>query len=168
MKYIATVDGRDFQIDIDGADEVVVDEQARAVDLRPIYGTHLYSLIVDQRSYELFVERRPGSYAVMIEGDLYEVTVEDARLKRLKAMGGQQQPERGVDTVTAPMPGLVVRVLVEPGDRVAESQGLVILEAMKMENEIRSPRAGVVQSLGVAPGRTVNLGDVLAVVGAAD
>lgn len=165
MKYTATVDGHDFAIDVDRAGEVVIDDQLCRVDLRSIDGAHLYSLIVDNASYELFVERRSGSLAVMIEGDLYEVAVEDARLKQLQAMGGQRHEEHGLYTVKAPMPGLVVRVLVQPGDHVAESQGLMILEAMKMENEIRSPRAGVVRTVAAAPGQTVNQGDALAVVG---
>jgi len=166
MKYVATVDGHDLTIDIDRAGEVVVDGAASTADLRVIAGTQLYSLILDNRSFEVFVERRGGVYHVMIGGDLFAVDVEDARLRQLKAMGGQAHAQDDTATVIAPMPGLVIKVLVEPGEAVSEDQGLLILEAMKMENEIRSPCAGVVRSLAARAGQTVNLGDVLAVVDA--
>jgi len=164
MKYIASVNGRDFTIDVDRLGEVTVDERAHAVDLRDIGGTQLFSLILDNRSYEVFAERRAGVYDVMIKGDRYTIDVEEARLRQLKAMGGQAHVEQDAGMITAPMPGLVVRVLVEAGQEVEADQGLLILEAMKMENEIRCPRAGVVRSLGVAAGQAVNLGDLLAVV----
>jgi len=166
MKYIATVDGRDFTIDVDRPGEVVLDDQAHAVDLRSIDGNQLYSLILGNQSIELFVERREGRTFVLIAGDRYAVDVEDAHLKQLKAMGSQLHEEHGTVSVVAPMPGLVVRVMVEAGQAVAANQGLVLLEAMKMENEIRSPRDGVVKSVRAQPGATVSLGDLLVVVGA--
>jgi biotin carboxyl carrier protein len=168
MTYAATVDGKDFLLDIDGSGVVTVDGRGFAVDLRPIDDEHLYSLILDNESFELFVERREGVYYVLLEGDQYAVDVEDARLKQLRAMGDEGSEEDGAAVVVAPMPGLVVRVLVEPGQAVAEDQGLLILEAMKMENEIRTPRAGVVKVLNISDGQTVNPGETLAVVGEPD
>lgn len=164
MTYAATVEGKDFLIDVDRSGRVVVDEKAHEVDLRPIDDEHLYSLLLDNESYELFVERRRGVYYVLVRGDRYAVEVEDARLKQLRAVGEDAREESGASSVTAPMPGLVVRVLVEPGAEVALGDGLLILEAMKMENEIRSPRGGVVKVLNVADGQTVNPGEVLAVI----
>jgi biotin carboxyl carrier protein len=168
MKYIATVDGRDFTIDVDRAGEAVVDGAALSVDLQPIDGQQLYSVLVDRASFDLHVERRAGVYYILIEGDRYAVDVEDARLKQLKAMGRQEHAVHGSATVAAPMPGLVVRVMVAVGDTVAENQGVAILEAMKMENEIRSPRAGVVKTVQAVAGNTVNQGDALLVVGDGD
>jgi pyruvate carboxylase subunit B len=164
VKYIATVDGRDFEIDIDRQYEAIVDGTQHAVDLRVIDGAHLYSLVLDHESIELFVERREGQYFVLIEGDRYLVDVDQERLKKLKAFGGQVQDATGTAIVEAPMPGLVIRVLVAPGDTVAEDQGLVILEAMKMENEIRSPKSGIVQSVPVEDGKTVDKGDSLVII----
>lgn len=161
MKYIATVDGRDFEIDVERASEVVVDGVTHAVDLQPIDEAHLYSVVLDGASHELFIERRNGVYYILIEGDRYAVEVEQERLKRLKAMGGQKHEEHGAAQVRAPMPGLVVKVMVAVGDVVAEDQPLIILEAMKMENELRCPRAGVVRSIDTVPGAKVNQGDVL-------
>jgi biotin carboxyl carrier protein len=164
MKYLATVDGRDFEIDVDIAGEVTVEAAVHAVDLQPIDGAHLYSLVLDHASHELYIERRDGVYYILIEGDRYAVDVEQERLKRLRAMGTQPHEERGVARVVAPMPGLVVKVGVAVGDCVAEGDGLVIVEAMKMENEIRCPRPGVVTAVNIAVGDKVNLGDVLMVV----
>jgi biotin carboxyl carrier protein len=164
VKYVATVDGRDFVIDVERAGEVEVDGEPVAVDLEPIDGTHLFSLVVDHASHELFIERREGTYYILIEGDRYAADVEQERLKRLREMSGAQRDESGTRHIAAPMPGMVVKVLVNAGDSVAEDQGLVILEAMKMENEIRTARAGVVTSVNVQAGSKVNLGDILATV----
>ena len=165
MKYVTTVDGTDFAVEIEHAGEVTLEGQPYAIDLRPIDNQYLYSLIIGHQSYDLFVERRSGQYLVLIEGDRYLVDVEDAHLKQLKAMGGQRHEEHGTVTVSAPMPGLVVKLLVAVGDRVEAGDGLVILEAMKMENELRSPRPGVIKSIQARAAQTVNLGDVLLVVG---
>lgn len=167
MKYTATVDDNDFTIDVDHPGEVVVDGEALKVDLKAIDG-QLYSLLLGDRSFELYVERAAGEYFVLINGDRYAVQVQDARLARLKAMSQAEHETHGSATVLAPMPGLVVRLMVTPGDAVTEGQGVAILEAMKMENEIRAPRTGVVRAVHVQGGQTVNQGDALLVVGDAD
>ena len=173
MKYIATVDGRDLTIDIDRSGEILVDGEALTIDLLAVDTSaegaqvaQTYSLIVDNKSHELFVERRAGAYEVVIDGDLFSVEVEDARLKQLKAMGGEGAAESSAAAINAPMPGMVVKVLVEPGQMVEANAGLVILEAMKMENELRSPIAGVVKSVSAVAGQTVNQGDPLVTVDA--
>jgi biotin carboxyl carrier protein len=169
VKYIATIDasgaGRNYVVDVDRPTEVTVDGRDHQVDLRSIDGVHLYSLIVDDHSYELHVERIKGVYYVQLGGDRFAVDVEQERLKKLRAMGGTRHQEHGAAAVSAPMPGLVVRVFVEPGQPVAAGQSLVILEAMKMENEIRSPKTGVIESVAVASGDTVNKDDPLMVIG---
>jgi biotin carboxyl carrier protein len=167
VKYIATVDSRDFTIDVDQAHEVVVDGATLPVNLKAIDG-QLYSLLLGNRSHEVFVERSQGIYYVLIAGDRYAVDVEDAHLKHVKVVGSQAHETHGTTVVLAPMPGLVMRVLVTPGEAVLEGQGVVILEAMKMENEIRAPRTGVVQTVHVVGGKAVNQGDALLVVGDAE
>jgi len=166
VKYKATVGGRDLDIDVDRAGEVVVDGEAVATDLRPIDGLHLHSLLLNNRSYELHVERIAGMYYVYIEGNRYSVDVGDARLKELIAMSQRQRDTVSGAVVTAPMPGLVVKLLVAAGDPVTENQPLLILEAMKMENEIRSPAEGVVQSISAVAGAAVGIGDVLVAIAA--
>ena len=167
MKYTATVEERDFEVDIDRSGEVVVDGVTHTVDLRPIAGTSLFSLIIDNESHELLVERREGMYYVYLAGHRLPVDVGDARLKALIAMSRKKAGEASGATVAAPMPGMVVKVFVEVGAVVSAGDGLVILEAMKMENEIRSPTDGVVRQVAAAAGSTVNLGDVLVVIDAA-
>ncbi len=164
MKYKASVDSRDFTLDIDRPGEIVVDGVTVAADLVSIDGLHLYSLLVDGVSYDLHVERREGLYTVIVEGDRYTVDVGDAHLKELIAMSRRTHEEHGGAVIKAPMPGLVVKVLVAPGDEVKADQPVAILEAMKMENELRCPAAGVVRQLNIAAGQTVNMDDVLIVV----
>ncbi|MBK6767995.1 MAG: acetyl-CoA carboxylase biotin carboxyl carrier protein subunit [Ardenticatenales bacterium] len=129
-----------------------------------IDGENLYSLLVDGVSYDLHVERREGLYTVIIEGDRYVVDVGDAHLKELIAMSRRAHEEHGGAVIKAPMPGLVVKVLVAAGEPVAADQPVAILEAMKMENELRSPAAGTVKQVNIAPGQTVNMDDVLIIV----
>lgn len=168
VKYIATIEAAgsstDHVVDVDRASEVTIDGATHQVDLRSIDGEHLYSLILDDRSYEMHVERDKGAFFVQIGGDRYKVDVEQERLKQLRAMGGRQHEEHGNTTVPAPMPGLVVRVFVEAGQPVEVGQPLVILEAMKMENEIRSPRSGVVRDLLTTAGAAVNKDDDLLII----
>lgn len=166
MKYKATVDQRDFTLDVDRPGEVIVDGENVSVDLMSIDGEHLYSLLVDGVSYDLHVERREGLYTVIIEGDRYTVDVGDAHLKELIAMSRRGHEEHGGAVIKAPMPGLVVKVLVAPGDAVAADQPVAILEAMKMENELRNPAVGIVKQVNIVPGQTVNMDDVLIVVAA--
>jgi pyruvate carboxylase subunit B len=166
MRYQATVGDQNFEIFVEGPEEVTVDGEQHSVDLRPIDGHTLFSLIIDNRSHELHVERREGMYYVVMYGDRFAVDVGQARLKELIAMSRRGKEHASGAVVEAPMPGLVVKVLVAAGDTVAADQGLLILEAMKMENELRSPVAGIVRSVSVAEGATVNQGDVMVVVDA--
>jgi len=168
VKYKATVDHRDFTLDVDRAGEIVVDGVSVAADLVSIDGVHLYSLLVDGVSYDLHVERREGLYTVIIEGDRYTVDVGDAHLKELIAMSRRQHEEHGGAVIKAPMPGLVVKVLVAAGEPVAADQPVAILEAMKMENELRCPAAGTVKQVNIAAGQTVNMDDILIVVAPPD
>ncbi|MFQ5858160.1 MAG: biotin/lipoyl-containing protein, partial [Anaerolineae bacterium] len=139
MKYVATIDGQDFIIGIDRDGRVSVGDAAVDIDLESIDGRSLFSLILNGASYEVFVERHEDRYYVTIEGDRYEVQVEDERKKQLRELSGAKHEAAGELKISAPMPGLVVDVIVEEGQRVSAGDGVVILEAMKMENEIRTP-----------------------------
>ncbi|MFQ5340299.1 MAG: biotin/lipoyl-containing protein [Anaerolineae bacterium] len=161
MKYIATIDGQDFTIDIDRDERISLEGTPVSIDLESIDGRSLFSLILDRASYEVFTERHEGRYFVTIDGDRYEVRVEDERIKQLRELSGAKREEAGELRIAAPMPGLVVNVIVEEGQQVSVGDGVVILEAMKMENEIRAPSAGIVESIRVSAGQTVNQGDVM-------
>ena len=124
---------------------------------------------IGARSYELEArEIEPGSYLFFLNDRVREVRV-DERIKivdpkRLRSGQNSSGHHHGVAQIVAQMPGKVVRVHVEAGATVEKGAGVIVVEAMKMQNEMKSPRAGVVVSVNVKPGDTVNAGDVLAVL----
>jgi biotin carboxyl carrier protein len=124
-----------------------------------------YLLFLNTNVYECRVSERPaakGTFDVSIRGHNYEVTIVDP--KRLRSGQNSDRHDHGVAEIRAAMPGKVVRVHLEPGAAVEKGAGIMVVEAMKMQNEMKAPRAGVVVSINVKPGDTVNAGDVLAVV----
>jgi len=162
MKYVATINGQSYTIEIDSLNRVTIDGESRAVDLRQVGKLSLYSLLMDHASYEVVVEEEGhNTCRVMIGGELYEVRVEDERTRRLALANRQPNPPTGELAIKAPIPGLVVKVTVEAGDVVHAGQSVVILEAMKMENELRAPRQGTVHEVRVATGDKVDQGQVL-------
>ncbi|MBI4317100.1 MAG: biotin/lipoyl-binding protein [Chloroflexi bacterium] len=167
MRYFAEVEGSQHEVEIveNATLSVAIDGQPTKADLQRVDGPSLYSLILDQRSYEVYVEQREGKYMVMIGGELYWVKIQDERARRLAEVAPRGKAQEGEVVVRAPMPGLVKAIEVAPGDVVAKGQGLIVLEAMKMENELRAPQGGTIRSLNVAQGETVELGRVLVVLG---
>lgn len=122
----------------------------------------VYSVLLDGRSYDTHVERAIGHLIVSVQGHRFEIEVRDPRRWSPKAAG-----DRGgdIETVLAPMPGKVVRVLVAPGDTVEAGQGVMVVEAMKMQNEMKAPRRGLVLAVTAQEGATVTAGEVLATIG---
>lgn len=132
--------------------------EADAVEVSP----GVYSILVDGKSFEVRVEPFAGKLRVAIAGREIEATVRDPREWR---RGGQGTAEtEGRQQILAPMPGKVVRLLVAAGDDVQAGQGIVVVEAMKMQNEIRSPKSGTVERLSVTEGQTVNAGETVAII----
>jgi len=122
----------------------------------------VYSVLLDGRSYEARVEDRPdGGVVVVIDGYRFEIEVRDPRRWTRKSGGSR---DAGVQRITAPMPGKVIRVLISPGDAVEAGQGLVVVEAMKMQNELKALRAGKAVSVSAREGATVAAGEVLATI----
>ncbi|GAB4570014.1 MAG: acetyl-CoA carboxylase biotin carboxyl carrier protein subunit [Anaerolineae bacterium] len=155
MKYLTTVNGKTFTIDVLPDGKVLVDGQPRDVDFLPLDDKTLYSLLVDHVSYEGLVEEVGGQYDVLLWGALYSVRVMDEREQRLaKASTGFVSDDAEV-IIRAPMPGLIIAVPVVAGQEVEAGQTLVILESMKMENELKAPRAGKVHHVNVKPGDSV-------------
>jgi len=131
--------------------------EADAVLVRP----GVLSLRLENRCYEVRCERLAGGLKIWIGQDSLNVEVQDPRSLRGRAHPGD---EHGVKKLIAPMPGRVVRVLVEQGAQVEAGAGILVVEAMKMQNEVKSPKKGTVQKLLVSQGAAVNAGDVLAIV----
>lgn len=122
-----------------------------------------YLFFLDTEVHECRVTPRAReTLDVSIRGRSYAVTIVDP--KRLRSGENSDRHHHGVAQLLAPMPGKVVRVQTEAGASVEKGAGVVVVEAMKMQNEMKSPRAGVVVSINVKPGDTVNAGDVLAVI----
>ncbi|HEX9389570.1 MAG TPA: biotin/lipoyl-containing protein [Anaerolineales bacterium] len=155
MKYITTVEDKQFLVEIIDEKHVSVDGKVYEVDFESVSGQPVYSLIVDGKSHESYVAAGDHDWQVLIRGRLYPVTVEDEREKRLRSAAGGGVAETGEFHLRAPMPGLVVAILVEEGQAIKKGQVLLILESMKMQNELKSSRDGIIGRLRVKPGETV-------------
>jgi biotin carboxyl carrier protein len=165
MKRALTINGRDCAIEIieqspacrfsfDGDGVCAADVEM------PEHG--VYSILIDGRSYDAFVTESAAGLVVSIDGHRFEIAVRDPRQWSRKGGGAGGE---GVQTIASPMPGKVVRVLVAAGDEVEPGRGIVVVEAMKMQNEMKADRAGKVLTMTAKEGATVSAGDVLATVG---
>lgn len=161
MKYITTVNDKTYEIEIAQEGQVLVDGVPRAIDFHRGRAYGVFSLIIDHQSYETIVEERDGTYHVLITGNLYEVSVTDERAQRLAHASGALGAGSGEILMKSPMPGLIVAVAVEEGQEVEEGQTVIILESMKMQNELKAPRAGTIGRVSVAAGNNVEQGKPL-------
>lgn len=155
MKYITTVEGRQFSVEIVDEKHVSVDGKVYEVDFETVSGQPVYSLIVDGRSHESYIYPGEDSWQVLLRGRLYPVLVEDEREKRLRSAAGGGVAETGEYHLRAPMPGLVVAVTVAEGQEVKKGQVILILESMKMQNELKAPRDGTMGRIRVKAGESV-------------
>ncbi|HUA58409.1 MAG TPA: biotin/lipoyl-containing protein [Verrucomicrobiae bacterium] len=121
----------------------------------------VYSMVIGGRVYDARVEESASGLVVVIDGHRFEIEVRDPRRRSRKSAGRHGE---GLQEVTAPMPGKVIRVLVKAGDAVKAGQGLVVVEAMKMQNELKASRDGTVAKVAAREGATVAAGEVLATV----
>jgi len=159
--FDATVLGRTLRVEVRGQGgryTVSVDGTPREVSVSDGAGGFA-CLRIGSRSHELGLEPIPGGFRVIAAGDSLAVELAEATRG-----GAVARHEHGPARLTAPMPGRVVRVLAAAGATVAAGQGLVVIEAMKMENELRSPRAGRLAELPVREGQAVEAGALVAVV----
>jgi biotin carboxyl carrier protein len=155
MKYITTVEDKQYLVEIVDEKHISVDGKVYNIDFEAVSGQPVYSLIVDSRSHEAYVQQADDNWQVLLRGRLYPVTVEDEREKRLRAAAGGGVAETGEFHLKAPMPGLVVAVHVSEGQEVKKGQVLLILESMKMQNELKSPRDGKVNRIKIKAGESV-------------
>jgi biotin carboxyl carrier protein len=126
---------------------------------------NVYLLKNENRIYQIFVSpnEKPGEpFAVNVGNQNYEIKIYDP--KRLRGSGAASGETTGASEIKTAMPGKVVRVLVETGAEIKQGEGVIIVEAMKMQNEMKSPRDGIVKEIRFAEGATVNAGDILAVI----
>jgi acetyl/propionyl-CoA carboxylase alpha subunit len=161
MKYIAEVDGLEFPIEILDDHHICFGGEIIEVDLSAVSGQPLYSLIMNGESFEGYVYPDERSWQVLLLGRSYSISIEDEREKRLRTTDNQRVTPGREFTLKAPMPGLAVAVPIEEGQRVEKGQILVILESMKMQNELRAPFNGNVARLKIKPGESVQQKQVL-------
>lgn len=155
MKYITTVEDKQYLVEIIDEKHISVDGKVFTVDFESVSGQPVYSLIVDGKSHEAYVQQGEEAWQVLMRGRLYPVNVEDEREKRLRTAAGAGVAETGEFHLKAPMPGLVVAVPVSEGQDVKKGQVLLILESMKMQNELKAPRDGKVSRIKVKAGESV-------------
>ena len=165
MRLVATVNGRAETVEMTGRDgryRVTIGEQAIDVDARRI-ADGLYSLLVDGVSHVADVTPGERGTRVDVGGATYHVEVEEHARHVIRTRGGAAA-KGGTQTITAPLPGKITHVAVAAGDHVERGDTLVVIEAMKMENEFKAAAAGTVAEVRVQPGQPVNPGDILVII----
>lgn len=155
MKYITTIDEREYEVEIIDDTHVQVNGKIYAVDYHAVSGQPVYSLLLDGRSYEAYVYPADSLWQVLLHGRSFPARVEDEREKLLRSAAQTEIGERSEFILKAPMPGLLAAIPVEEGQAVQKGDVLLILESMKMQNELKAPRTGTVARMRVQVGETV-------------
>jgi biotin carboxyl carrier protein len=161
VKYVVSIGAQEIEVEVDG-DRVTLRGKTYSATLSNVPGTPLRQLVVDGRQTEVSMDAAgQGKWSVGLRGERWECEVVDERTRHIRSLTGGGGQQRGTPPLKAPMPGLVVRVLAEPGQQIRAGSGVVVLEAMKMENELRVSAASVVKTVRVKPGEAVEKGQVL-------
>ena len=162
MKYLVDVDGERIDVSLD-PDGVRVGGHLVYAHLADVEGTPIHLVRVDNRVHRVAVQRGSarGRYALWMNGFRYEIEALDERARAIQEMAALKSGPRGPAPVVAPMPGLVVRIHVQEGDRVVAGQRIVVIEAMKMENELSAAGDGVVRTIRAVQGHAVEKGAFL-------
>ncbi|GAB1341211.1 biotin/lipoyl-containing protein [Gemmatimonas sp.] len=162
MKYLVDVNGERVVVEIDGA-HAVVNGVRQDVSLTAIPGTPVRLVRIGEQVHRVVARRGAarGAWQLDVDGARVEAEALDERMRAIKDLTTATAKASGPAPLVAPMPGLVVRIAVAVGDTVGAGQGLAVIEAMKMENELRASSAGVVTAIRVVPGQAVEKGAVL-------
>lgn len=162
MAYIIKIDNKEYKVDLKQEGKgfkVYLDGKPRAVTVVSNKDSRL-TLIIDDKPFDVILE---ADDHIVVGGESYNVEIFDEQVGRLMKASAGKSEKRELAVKTA-MPGLIIEVIVKQGDKVTKGQGLLIIEAMKMQNEIQTPRDGVVKTIQVKKGQTVNTGDTLIVI----
>jgi len=162
VKYLVEVAGRRVEVELDG-ERVRVDGADVPASLTELSGTPIALLALGDAVHRVAVARGSmrGRYTLSLEGRRYDVEALDERTRAIRQLSAAAVTNAGPAPLVAPMPGLIVRVNVAVGEEVRAGQRLIVMEAMKMENELRSASAGVVRAIHVSPGKAVERGATL-------
>jgi biotin carboxyl carrier protein len=165
MRYVAILGEAEHELEIEEITghsvRVKLGENQFDADVRRT-GNSSFSILIGERSFDFDVSQQNDEQVVVSRGIATRVTLQDA-VRRIRGASRREQAS-GKAELKAMMPGRVVNLLVQVGDELAAQQGVVVVEAMKMENELKSPKAGKVTAIKVAPGQTVEKGDLLVVI----
>lgn len=171
MKYVVELNGARVSVELDGA-TAIVDGETFNVGLQVIPGTPVRLVRIGEAMHRVTSRRQPangrGAYVLDVDGFRYEALALDERTRTIRDLSAQSDTATGPAPLKAPMPGLVVRINVAVGDRVSAGQALVVVEAMKMENELRTSSGGVVTAIRAVQGTAVEKGAVLVELAAAE
>ncbi len=155
MKYITTIGEKEYTVEILDEKHVSLNGKVVEINFASVNDQPVYSMLIDGKSYESYIYPGENNWEVLLRGRQFEAFVEDEREKRLRAAAGDGPAEGGEFHLKAPMPGLIVAIPVEDGQAVKKGQVLLILESMKMQNELKSPKDGTVSRIKAKIGETV-------------
>ena len=167
MRYTAKINEHTFTIDLgEGADrlELAIDGKPVDADWEWLGHDRDMSLLLDGRSYDIKIEPENGRLSIYYGGECFECLIEDVRLAELRRLAGEKVTAAGLFEIKAPMPGLILKVFVKPGQEVNKGERLLIIEAMKMENELKAPRDGIVKSINCQEQQAVEQAKVLLIL----
>lgn len=164
MKYIAEIEGQEYLIEILDDDRVTINSEEVEISFESVRQQLTYSLLVNGKSFETNIYQENGRWEVLMRGSRYTVDVIDEREKRLRSAAGKSQLVQEKVFLQAPMPGLVIDVPVKEGQEVEEGDVLLILESMKMQNELTAPRQGTVSMIKVQVNENVDRKQTLLIV----
>jgi biotin carboxyl carrier protein len=176
MKFVATMDGKQHTVEVQKDHEnsdlyhMTLDGKTYDVDCRKM-PSQIVSMLMDHKSYDVDLERiarrsdtLDGRIHVRVRGRVLRFEMLDERRIKMKEAQGFRFDVGGVAAIDSPMPGKVIKILKNEGDDVKEGEGVIVVEAMKMENELKSPKAGKVKELKVKEGAAVEAGARLALI----
>jgi pyruvate carboxylase subunit B len=163
VKYIVELNGRRHEVVVEEGSITYEGDSAVPAELSDIAGSPVRMVRIGDEVFRVVAEKREGRgrFSLWVDGYRFEAEALDERRRALRDLTGAAAGPTGPAPIIAPMPGLIVRVNVVPGDTVEAGQGVVVMEAMKMENELRANAAGKVRSVDVAPGTAVEKGALL-------
>lgn len=176
MKFVATMDGKQLTVEVQKDDEnpdifhMSLDGKPYDVDARRM-PSQIVSLLLDHKSYDVDLERLAkksdtldGRVHVRVRGRVLRFEMLDERRLKMKEAQGFRFDVGGVVSIDSPMPGKVIKILKKEGDEVKEGEGIIVVEAMKMENELKTPKPGKVKEIKVKEGDAVEAGARLALI----
>jgi len=162
MAYVVKIDDKEFKVELEKKGnlfDVMIDGQRKSVELMQHDGDKLL-LLIDKKPYRIILDTDDR---LIVNDEWYHAEILDEQIQKLLKASPQSLHKKDL-VLTAPMPGLVIDVLVAEGDSVTKDQGLLIIEAMKMQNEMKTSRDGIVKQILVQKGQTINSGDKLLVI----